>query len=173
MVDDDGTTTYNAPDRPKKGTREIVDLTRNVNAKKPKFDLDKIVIDLASVDREEAEMMHDTINHRDNVDSSTIMDDYDESAFGPDVKKTNTTTCWDLYNKSGSGAINDNNSHQQLRKCSVCLNEDATHFFVPCNHLCLCEKCKVFIDTGKVTYFEKKCFVCRTPYTSISKIFFV
>lgn len=35
----------------------------------------------------------------------------------------------------------DDSSPKSAKECSVCLSNSATHAFLPCGHLCICEAC--------------------------------
>ena len=47
--------------------------------------------------------------------------------------------------------------------CSVCMEEKKNILLSPCNHLCVCKKCS--------THINNMCPICRTPVTSILKVF--
>ena len=53
------------------------------------------------------------------------------------------------------------------RMCSVCLVERKDHVFVPCGHVCACEKC-----VSQIRNTERHvCPMCRSPFTSAIRFF--
>ena len=51
--------------------------------------------------------------------------------------------------------------------CSVCLVERKDHVFVPCGHVCACEKC-----VSQIRNTERHvCPMCRSPFTSAIRFF--
>merc|ERR1712228_968451 len=52
-----------------------------------------------------------------------------------------------------------------IRKCIVCLTNDKCITFDNCEHIALCEECEIRIE-------DKKCPICRVPYTNKRKIKF-
>ena len=53
------------------------------------------------------------------------------------------------------------------RECVVCMDEVKTHAFVPCGHLCVCDRCAADIMASS----KKECPNCRGPATHAMKIF--
>lgn len=51
--------------------------------------------------------------------------------------------------------------------CVVCLNGTKTWMFSPCNHLCLCDACKI----GFEKRISEKCVICREKFTEIKRVF--
>jgi len=65
--------------------------------------------------------------------------------------------------------INDKYSHEKTNVsdddlCNVCYLNDKTHAFLPCGHLCICDKCIVKYDS-------KICIICQQASTNTQKIF--
>ena len=65
--------------------------------------------------------------------------------------------------------INDKYSHEKTNVsdddlCNVCYLNEKTHAFLPCGHLCICDKCIVKYDS-------KICIICQQASTNTQKIF--
>jgi hypothetical protein len=52
--------------------------------------------------------------------------------------------------------------------CVICWDRKRTHIFVPCGHFVVCEKCK---RDPKLAHHMRLCPVCRTPASSIIKVY--
>jgi hypothetical protein len=52
-----------------------------------------------------------------------------------------------------------------IQTCTVCYSRPPTHVFIPCMHAGICQSCA---ERG---LNRNKCFQCRSPIESISKIF--
>ena len=50
--------------------------------------------------------------------------------------------------------------------CAVCLERPATHAFVPCFHLCVCEQ-----DGQTILNADKKCPICRASSSSLQAVY--
>lgn len=48
--------------------------------------------------------------------------------------------------------------------CRICLENEKTHAYVPCGHLCVCRGCAK-------TYAIKKCIICRQKASHVIRIF--
>lgn len=55
-------------------------------------------------------------------------------------------------------------SNEHIRNaCCTCLNTTATHMFVPCGHLCICNDCEQRLE-------DKKCPLCREEYINCIRV---
>jgi hypothetical protein len=61
--------------------------------------------------------------------------------------------------------IIDTKKETKETSCVVCLDKGATHTFLPCGHLCICETC--FNHTAPLT----NCLICRASFTEVKKIY--
>lgn len=50
--------------------------------------------------------------------------------------------------------------------CAICLDRPATHAFVPCFHLCVCEQ-----DGQTILNADKKCPICRASSSSLQAVY--
>ena len=55
--------------------------------------------------------------------------------------------------------------------CAICLERKITHAMVPCGHCILCENCAIELNNYKARDRHCSCPICRTPFSSIAKIF--
>jgi len=58
-----------------------------------------------------------------------------------------------------------NEDNDKKFDCVICLSNERSHLFIPCNHLCCCSTC-----AGQIENF---CPICRQPFSSIQRIFLV
>lgn len=57
--------------------------------------------------------------------------------------------------------VSTSTSNERTRgTCCTCLNTTATHVFVPCGHLCICNDCKQQIKDQKCPLCREKFFQC-------------
>lgn len=62
--------------------------------------------------------------------------------------------------------INDNDVPHNI-ECIICFEHKKTHLVPGCGHLVACAIC-----AKKLEEFNKKCTICRNPFTKLQKIYF-
>ena len=70
----------------------------------------------------------------------------------------------------GSSSSNEGDSVVNDGMCIVCYENEASHAFIPCGHLCLCSGCTVTYDL-KFAKSEATCPICRARSVCATKIF--
>jgi len=56
--------------------------------------------------------------------------------------------------------------------CTVCLETQSTHAYIPCGHRCLCGDCAIRATVAAAEKHEDiKCPLCRTEGICITRIF--
>lgn len=55
------------------------------------------------------------------------------------------------------------------RTCTICINAESTHLFIPCGHFCICEDCasQIMQDSDNV----KMCPICKAQISSVHKVY--
>lgn len=85
-----------------------------------------------------------------------------------DNNSTNNNNKNNSDNKINSSSNNNNNNNNdddnkdRAGICTICLDNKSNMMFIPCNHVCICESCRVI---------NNKCPICNTVYTSQVKIY--
>jgi hypothetical protein len=89
--------------------------------------------------------LHMKTKHQEDVDVTTI------KQVSSDKKNTKNTK----NTKNGS-----------IGKCCICWEKNAIMMTMPCNHLAYCKQCSIMLNKT-----AQKCGVCRTPISSIVRVY--
>ena len=54
------------------------------------------------------------------------------------------------------------------KECVVCMDARRTHLFLPCGHLCVCEKCSIMIMCGEEG--NKVCPICQLEVEKVNRV---
>ena len=98
-----------------------------------------------------------------NLNAATIHSDPQGVGTDRELKKSETLETDALSIASSVDEEPDPKHSKENNGCVVCLEQEATHAFIPCGHLCICSSCLELMDT--------KCPLCRRQMFCVTRIY--